>query len=135
MRDVMKRLPGYALKRAAAAMQAEFAERLAPLELRPSDAAVILQAAANPGITQSELGHNLAIQRANMAPLIARLAAMGLFDRTARDGRSHGLVLTAKGNAMLTEVRRIVDAHEDALLARIPPEHRPHVLPALSALW
>lgn len=135
MKDPLRNLPGYALRRASAAMMAELAERLAPLGLRQVEATILLVLAANPGVSQSALGKLLGIQRANMTPLAARLEQRGLIERTASDGRSLGLALSPQGAALAKRVQQQVDQHEQSVTERIPPEHRPHLLPALLALW
>lgn len=135
MDDPLRNLPGYALRRASAAMMAELAERLAPLELRQVEATILVVIGANPGLSQSALGRLLGIQRANMTPLAARLENRGLIGRSASDGRTFGLTLTPDGEALAERVREQIDLHEKAVVARIPPEHRPHLLPALQALW
>jgi DNA-binding MarR family transcriptional regulator len=135
MNDPLKLLPGYALRRASAAMFADLAERLAPLDLRPTEVSVMKLIAANTGINQSALCQSLAMKRANMVPLTAKLEARGIISRTQTDGRSQGLALTAAGEALRLDAERAISAHETMLLARIPEAHRAHFLPALSALW
>jgi hypothetical protein len=68
MDDVLADLPGYSLRRASAAMSAEFSALLHPLNLRPTDASMLVLNGANPAITQSALGQAMGVQRANMAP-------------------------------------------------------------------
>jgi DNA-binding MarR family transcriptional regulator len=133
MRDPLPSLPGYALRRAANATAAELSARLAATGLRQSDVSVLLLIDANPGVTASAIGRQLDIQRANMVPLLKRLE--GLIDRVPIDGKSQGLELTAPGRARLGEARTVVETFEAELLARVPPEHRDHLLPALEALW
>ncbi|HXR18371.1 MAG TPA: MarR family winged helix-turn-helix transcriptional regulator [Steroidobacteraceae bacterium] len=108
--------------------------RLAPLRLRASEATVLCLIEANPGITQSEIGRMLNIARANMAPLVARLAAIKLIERRAVDGRSHGLRMTLAGHTMARKVGRAIRAHEAQLQANIPASQRKALLAALHAL-
>ncbi len=133
MRDPLPRFPGYALRRAANATAAELAARLAETGLRQSDVSVLMLIDANPGVTASAIGRQLDIQRANMVPLLKRLE--GLIDRVPIDGKSQGLELTAAGRSTLAGARAVVEAFEATLLARVPAEHRAHLLPALEALW
>jgi DNA-binding MarR family transcriptional regulator len=133
MRDPLPKLPGYALRRAANATAAELSARLAVTGLRQSDVSVLMLVDANPGVTASAIGRQLDIQRANMVPLLKRLE--GLIDRVPIDGKSQGLELTDAGRARLGEARRVVETFEAELLARVPVEHRAHLLPALEALW
>jgi DNA-binding MarR family transcriptional regulator len=135
MRDPLPSLPGYALRRAANATAAELAGRLTELGLRQSDVSVLILIAENPGVTASAIGRALDIQRANMVPLLNRLEDLGLIERAPIDRKSRGLRLTAHGQERLTAARGVVEAFEADLIARVPPEHRPHLLPALEALW
>jgi DNA-binding MarR family transcriptional regulator len=133
MRDPLPKFPGYALRRAANATAAELAGRLGAVGLRQSDVSVLMLIDANPGVTASAIGRQLDIQRANMVPLLKRLE--GLIDRVPIDGKSQGLELSAAGRARLGEARAVVEGFEAELLARVPAEHRAHLLPALEALW
>ena len=135
MDDPLTSFPGYSLRRAANATAAELAARLAPLDLRQSDASLLMLIEANPGATASALGRQLDIQRANMVPLLKRLEDAGLIEREAIDGKSMGLTLTAAGRAKLAAGRKVIDAFENELLQRVPAQHRPHLLPALNAIW
>ena len=133
--DPLAQLPGYALRRAAQAMMAELGQRLAPLDLRISDASVLLLVAGRRDMTSSEIGKALDIQRANMVPLLGRLTDAGLITRRPLDGKSHSLHLTDAGEVKLAEARRVIEQFESWLIARIPPAHRDHLKPALDALW
>ena len=135
MRDPLPSLPGYALRRAANATAAELAGRLTDVGLRQSDVSVLILIAENPGVTASALGRALDIQRANMVPLLKRLEESGLIEREPIDRKSRGLRLTAYGRERLAEARGIVESFEAELIQRVPAEHRPHLLPALEALW
>ena len=118
--DPFEHLPGYLLRRVSAASMERLSGRLRKLGLRPSEATVLCVVRANPNITQSDLGRMLNIARANMAPLAGRLARIGLLERRPVDGRSHGLALTAKGQAMTLRIVRAIEQHESELAARIP---------------
>ena len=135
MRDSLPSNPGYSLRRAASAMGAELTARLAPLGLRQVDASLLMLIRDNPDVTASALGRQLDIQRANMVPLLKRLEDAGLIERAPIDGKSQGLRLTDAGALRTAEAQEIVDAFEADLIVRVPEEHRPHLLPALEALW
>lgn len=135
MKDPLLDLPGYSLRRAASAVMGRFAARLEPLGLRVADLSAMLLIDANRGITASQLGRMLDIQRANMVPLLNRIEDAGLLSRRPIDGKSHSLELTAAGRARLAEARAMVDTFEAELLARVPEAHRAHLKPALDALW
>ena len=135
MRDPLPSFPGYALRRAANATAAELAGRLATVGLRQTDASALILIGANPDITASALGRQLDIQRANMVPLLKRLEDAGLIHRNPLDGKSQGLMLTDRGRADRIDALSVIELFEEDLLARVPAEHRAHLLPALNALW
>ncbi|MGH8325608.1 MAG: MarR family winged helix-turn-helix transcriptional regulator [Steroidobacteraceae bacterium] len=132
--DPLRDLPGYALRRASATVMAKLAERLTALDLRPSEASVLLVIDANPGVTQSEIGRLLDIARANMAPLTARLVARDLIVRESVGGRSHGLTLSESGRRMTRKAQRIVSDLEVELMERIPSAQRAAFLRTLKGL-
>jgi DNA-binding MarR family transcriptional regulator len=135
MVDPLLNLPGYSLRRAASAMGAELTARLAELDLRQVDATVLILIDSEPGTTASAIGRTLDIQRANMVPLLKRLEDMGLIDKHPIDGKSQGLELTETGKARLAAALKTISDFEAELIARVPEEHRDHLLPALNALW
>lgn len=135
MKDKLPTYPGYALRRAANAATAELAALLAPLGLRQVDISALILIDANPGITASQLGRAIDIQRANMVPLLKKMEDADQLSRAPIDGKSQGLSLTDAGKAKLAEGLFVIEAFEADLLARVPAEHRHHLLPALNSLW
>jgi DNA-binding MarR family transcriptional regulator len=135
MQDPLMNLAGYLLRRASNAALAELNGRLAPLELRHADVAMLMLVEASRGVTQSAAGRTLDIQRANMVPFIGRLERRGLLRRRQVDRRSQALELTRSGRMLLGRARRVVADHEAALLERVTPGLRPLVVPVLTALW
>lgn len=135
MQDPLTSLPGYLLRRASTASLAELNQKLAVLTLRHSDASLLLLIGSNPGITQSEAGRILDIQRANMVPFIARLEAQGLVRRQQVDGRSQGLSLTSMGEDVMLRARGLIEEYERQLLNKVPSDMRPFVVPILLSLW
>jgi DNA-binding MarR family transcriptional regulator len=133
--DPLVGLAGYLLRRASAAALAGLNQRLARLGLRHADVAMLMLVEASPGITQSEAGRVLDIQRANMVPFVARLEGLGVLQRRQVDRRSQALDLTRRGRMLLARARRVVAVHEAVLLERVPRRLRPMVLPVLMALW
>lgn len=135
MNDPLLGLCGYVLRRASATTVAELNRRLAPLKLRHADVALLMLIESRPGITQSQAGRILDIKRANMVAFVARLEGRGLIKRRRVDGRSQALDLSSGGRMLLVRARRVVDAHEAALLKGVPEQLRALVLPVLCALW
>lgn len=133
--DPLAELPGYALRRAANAMMGELSGRLAEVDMRLTDASVLMLVGERRDVTASRIGRTLDIQRANMVPLLNRIEAAGLIERVPIDRKSLAIVLTAAGRDMLAKVAAITGAFEKELLARVPEAHRAHLVPALNALW
>ena len=113
----------------------EFARRMDEIGLRTVEATILQIVSDNPGISQSALGRLLSIQRANMTPIAARLEARGWVKRSPSDGRSLGLELTEEGRSTARQARQVIDGFEAEVSARIPEQHRAHLLPALLSLW
>lgn len=120
IKDPVKGLPGYALRRVSVAFMSRLAARLARLDLRPAEATVLLVIQENPGVKQSEIGRLLGVVSANMAPLVARLADRDLIIRQAVDGRSQGLTLSEAGRRIAQKARGVMDDLEADLLSHIP---------------
>jgi DNA-binding MarR family transcriptional regulator len=135
MTDILRHRPGYALRRAANAMMAELARRLGTVDLRIAEASVLLLIDGRSDATASEIGRILDIQRANMVPLLNRLEEAGLIERRPIDGKSQAVLLTEAGRARRAEADAITTAFEGDLMARIAPDDRDHLVPALDALW
>lgn len=126
---------GYQLRRASVAMLDDLAAALADLDLRPTGASILLLVGANPGITQSAIGRILEIERANMAPQAAMLTSRDFVARSASDGRSQGLRLTAAGKAVVTKVRARIAAHEQRFVAGFSDAEKASLLRALKSVW
>jgi DNA-binding MarR family transcriptional regulator len=132
--DPLSHLPGYLLRRAANTMMAELAGRLSSLDMRISDATVLLLVAQRKDMTSSEIGKALDIQRANMVPLLNRLESAGMITREPIDRKSQAIVLTPAGLKRLEEVHKLTEQFEQDLMERVPQSHRAHFIPALRAL-
>lgn len=135
MSDPLVDLPGYLLRRASAAALVELNQRLAMFGLHHTDVSLLLLIEANPGITQSEAGRILGIQRANMVTFVNRLQKPGWIERRQVDGRSQGLSLSAAGVRIAERAGRLIEDFERQLIARVPSELQPHVRPILHYLW
>jgi DNA-binding MarR family transcriptional regulator len=134
MIDPMQAYPGYLLRRASVIAMARLAKHLKALHLSPTEATVLTVIEANPNGKQSEIGRLLDIASANMAPLISRLAQRELIERQPVDGRSHGLVLSRSGRALMLRVKKTITEQEEYLLSKIPAKQRRSFLAGLLAL-
>jgi DNA-binding MarR family transcriptional regulator len=135
MDDLLSLLPGYALRRASAAMLLDLSQRLSPIGLTPTEASIMMLINANGGITQSDLCRILGIKRANMTPLTARLEDRSLIERQRANGRSQSLALSTEGRIMLEHILAAVAAHEAFLIGHVPRKDQAAFVRALQFLW
>lgn len=135
LQEPLLRLTGYVLRRASTATLAELTQRLAPLDLRPTDVALLVLLDAAPQVSHSEAAETLGLRRPNLVPIVAALEKRGLLERKRIDFRSEGLVLTEKGRTLLGKALPVITLHEEQLIERVPEKLRPMVLPILMALW
>lgn len=135
LRNPLEDLIGYQLRRASSASMGVLVRDLEVCGLKPVEASVLILIDANSGVTQSEVGRVLSIQRANMAPMVASFDRRGLLRRKRLDGRSHGLEITSEGRVIAAQARAVMHAHDAALLAAIPAEALEGTISALDALW
>ncbi len=133
--DPLDNLLGYHLRRLSVVVMTDLTESLAPLELRPAEASILLVIASNPGMTQSAVGRALGILRANMAPLIGALLKRGLIERKAVDGRSQALRLSSVGGAVCRRAQNAVREHEERLFGHLPREASATLITQIRSLW
>jgi DNA-binding MarR family transcriptional regulator len=126
---------GYQLRRASVTMLADLGAVLGDLDLRVTEASILLVIGANPDVTQSDIGRVLAIQRANMVPLTALLTRRKLIRRVSTKGRAQALRLTPSGRAAADECLRRIAAHEAKFLPALPKTERAALVALLRAIW
>lgn len=134
--DRLEGFLGYQLRRASAAAMAELTRTLARFGLRPTLYAILVAIESTPVAGQSGIGRRLAIQRANMVPLLAELERTGWIERSAdpHDRRGRRLAIAPGRRAELVRVHAAVDATERALETRAGGD--PAALrAALSRIW
>jgi DNA-binding MarR family transcriptional regulator len=104
----LSELLGYALKRAQLKIFEDFLRCVAPLQLTPAQFSVLLLLDKNPGRNQTEIANTLGILRPNFVAMLDGLESRELCVRvrSANDRRSHILMLTDKGRAVLARWRK-----------------------------
>jgi DNA-binding MarR family transcriptional regulator len=107
---------GYALKRAQLKIFEDFLRCMAPLQLTPAQFSVLFLLDRNPGRNQTEIANTLGILRPNFVAMLDGLESRDLCARlrSANDRRSHHLVLTDKGKAVLARAKKLVAAKHEA---------------------
>jgi DNA-binding MarR family transcriptional regulator len=107
-------LLGYHLRRAQVAVFQHFTATMGEADITPGQFGVLSVINSNPGLSQTQLGNALGIDRSTVVAVIDRLEARGLVKRTAspNDRRSHALRLSEDGARLLQRLEEMVRAHE-----------------------
>lgn len=115
--------PGVWLTFAGSAFLTLYAERLAPLALKPHWVTALAIIYEHPGVTQSSLARALRINRASSMALATTLEAGGLVTREALRGRRQtALRLTNLGRERLVEACAIEEQLVAATMDWLSPE-------------
>jgi DNA-binding MarR family transcriptional regulator len=128
---------GYSLKRAQLKIFEDFLRCVAPLELTPAQFSVLMLLDKNPGRNQTEIANTLGILRPNFVAMLDALESRDLCERirSANDRRSHIVVLTDKGRAVLARARKLVAVkHEARLNELLGPANRAALLAMLAKI-
>jgi DNA-binding MarR family transcriptional regulator len=128
---------GYALKRAQLKIFEDFLRCVAPLQLTPAQFSVLLLMDKNPGRNQTEIANTLGIMRPNFVAMLDGLESRDLCTRirSTNDRRSHILVLTDKGRAVLARAKKLVASkHEARLNELLGPANRAALLGMLATI-
>jgi len=130
----LEKLLGYALRRAQVRVFQDFAAEMKEFGLTPGQLGALLLIEANKGLSQSELGNALGIDRSSVVPLIDRLQKRGWVRRAARasDRRAHALELAPGGVALIARFLPHLEAHEARIAAGLPSADRERLFALLS---
>jgi DNA-binding MarR family transcriptional regulator len=117
---------GYVLRRAQLAGFEAFHQATAGVDITPARYTALVIVGANPGLTQSALGAALGTARSGAMLVTDWLEVRGLAERRDRpeDGRSWGLYLTRKGEALRRKLNKVVRANDARFAARLAPAER-----------
>lgn len=121
-------LPSWLLNRAAAAANGLVADGFAQEGVRRHHFTVLLALAEGPA-SQAALGRRLAIDRSDMAAVVADLERDGLIARRRdeRDRRRNVVTLTPAGAGALDRLDARVRAAQEELLQPLAPAEREHL--------
>ena len=126
-------LLGYNLRRAQVAVFQNFAAEVGASELTPGQFGVLVVIDANPGLSQTQLGNALGIDRSTVVAVIDRLESRGLVARqpAPSDRRSHALYLSDSGKTTLRRLTERVRAHERAIARDLSAEEQGRLIELL----
>ena len=133
----LSELLGYSLKRAQLKIFEDFLHCVAPLQLTPAQFSVLLLLDKNPGRNQTEIANTLGILRPNFVAMLDGLESRDLCTRarSTNDRRSHILMLTDRGRAVLARAKKLVATkHEARLNELLGPANRTSLLEMLSKI-
>lgn len=129
-------LPGHLIRRMHQISVSAFAAetKAAGFDLTPMQFAALCMLEENPGIEQATLAGLVAIDRATIGGVVARLEARGLLARSVSrtDRRARVLTLTEQGAALLREVRPVVRRAQEVMLKQLAPGERDTLVALLS---
>jgi DNA-binding MarR family transcriptional regulator len=134
--SMFRGLLGYHLRRAWVRSFADFAKALGE-EIKPVPFTVLCLIDESPGITAAEIGRQLQLQRANLAPMLADLDARGLVERRPdrEDHRVHRLHLSTQGCIALGEWQARVMAQEELTFGALTEGERETLRRLLGRIW
>jgi len=133
----LSELLGYSLKRAQLRIFEHFLRCVAPLQLTPAQFSVLLLLDQNPGRNQTEVANTLGILRPNFVAMLDSLETRDLCARirSTNDRRSHIIVLTEKGRAVLARAKKLVATKHEARINEIlGPAKRTALLEMLATI-
>jgi DNA-binding MarR family transcriptional regulator len=123
---LLPELLGYHLRKAQLAVFQDFARAVGEGELTPAQFGALVVIERNPGLSQTELGQTLSIDRSTLVAVIDRLEARGLVERAdaPRDRRSYALHISKAGQSLLLVLAARVHAHEAHIAADLDAEEK-----------
>jgi DNA-binding MarR family transcriptional regulator len=127
-------LIGFQLARARVTTQAMFARHVGePLQLRPVDYSLLMLVRANRAATPKQLSAALALPAPALTGVLDRLHGRALIERirSAVDRRSHGIELTAEGQAFVDRLTELTPGIESDLAASLSTAERAMLLELL----
>lgn len=119
-------LVGYNLRKAQVALFQSFQNAVAPHDITPGQFGVLIMIRENEGLSQSDLGSAVGIDRSTMVAVIDRLESRGLVVRapSPNDRRSYALRLSPEGERLLDELIPRVEAHDRGMVKDLAPEEQ-----------
>ncbi len=128
--------PGFLIRRLHQIHQAIFAEECAAFDITPVQFSIMTVAAAQPGLDQTALAHEVGVDRATLANVLARLEGRGLVRRTPgqTDKRIKCVQLSAAGARILARMDEAVTRAHWRTIKALPASRRDTFLEALRLL-
>jgi DNA-binding MarR family transcriptional regulator len=118
--------PGHLIRRLQQTIVARYARETEAFGLTPLQWAALRAAQAKPGLDQSTLARDIALDTSTVAGVIDRLEARGLITRkpSLQDRRLRTLYITQEGTALLAQVSPVVVDVQHWLMSPLSPQER-----------
>lgn len=119
-------LIGYNLRKAQVSLFQSFQNAVSPHDITPGQYGVLIMIKENTGLSQSDLGTAVGIDRSTMVAVIDRLESRGLVVRapSPNDRRSYALRLSPEGEKLLDELTPRIEAHDRGMVKDLSPEEQ-----------
>jgi len=126
---------GYHLRRASNMMYKKLNEALKKIDLNVPEASALLFIAENPNIKQVDIGRQLGVKRANMAPLMSNLRGQNQVKQISLDGRSHGFSVSVKGKESVKKIKKCIRDSEEWISKGLSAEERENMIQHFKGMW
>jgi DNA-binding MarR family transcriptional regulator len=129
----LSRRAGFLLVQLGTHAHRRFADRLGRFDLHPRHFGMLSHLGASEGQSQQALSSALGIHRSAVVALVDDLERRGLAERRRdpSDRRAYSLYLTGPGRAVLGDLRRVAEEHEDELLTALDASERSQLISLL----
>jgi DNA-binding MarR family transcriptional regulator len=120
--DILPALVGYHLRMAQLCAYRDFNARIGrATRTTPAQLAMLLLVEVNPGISQTNLGKAMSMDRASTMAVIDKLEKRNWLSRnkSLEDRRKHALQVLPQGRAILRKLRPGMLRHEASITARL----------------
>lgn len=134
--DILADLVGYQLHRAEIDSYRKFITLFGKDRTSPKQFSALVLVAANPDMSQADLGKILGMDRATTTVMIDSLEDRALLtrQRSKVDRRKHVLRLTEHGNEYLQVMKQHVRRHDEQLTARLTSQERTTLMSLLKRI-
>lgn len=129
-------LIGYNLRKAQVAVFQHFQAAITPHDITPGQFGVLVMILENEGLSQSDLGTAVGIDRSTMVAVIDRLESRGLVVRapSPNDRRSYALRLSPEGKKLMDELIPRIQKHDQSLVAALNAEEQARLIDYLQRI-
>ena len=119
-------MPGHLIRRLQQIASALFLEQAKAFEFTPVQYAALVAIKSHPGLDQTTLCNEIALDRSTIGDVVSRLEKRGLINRTngAADRRTKSLHITAAGSRMIRDIKPAVEATQRLILAPLKASER-----------